>query len=89
MLYPVCVGKEETKEIKQIIKDQLARLPGISSLTTSSLGQYYKDKETIVQPIPSSFFTVFASKSNSTRLKPTPYLFLHHISTTIYILLIR
>lgn len=71
MLYPVCVGKEEMKEIKQIIQDQLDRLPEISLLTTSSSGQYYKDKETTVQPIPSSFFTVFASKSNSTRLNPT------------------
>lgn len=50
MLYPIRVGKEEMKEIKQIIKDQLGRLPEISSLTTSSLGEYYKDKETTINP---------------------------------------
>lgn len=70
MLYPVWVGKEKLNEIKQIRKDQLARLPEISSLTTSGLGEYHKDKETIVQHIPTSFFTVSASNSNSTRFNP-------------------
>lgn len=76
MLYPVCVGKEEMKEIKQIIKDQLARLPEISSLPTSSLGEDYKGKVTTVQLIPASFFTDFASNSNFTRLNPSPYFFI-------------
>lgn len=42
---------------------------------TSGLGEHYRDKETAVQPIPASFFTVFASNSNSTRLNPAPYFF--------------
>lgn len=84
MLYPACVGKEKTKQIKQIINYQLARLPEISSLTNSSLGEYCKDKETADQPIPACFFTVFASNSNFTRLNPCPYFFITSTPTSVF-----